>query len=341
MKFRIISLLALALWGVLHAGAPGISFVDDPELGKPFQVHYYDAGEGGRYHATLVRYPWSHREKPKASILYIHGFNDYFFQWELAQTLDAAGYAFYAIDLHNYGRSYRKGEVLGELRSLTSYFPELDSALQKIRTLENTPLVMLGHSTGGLIATVYGAYRDNASALDAIVLNSPFLDMNMSPLVEALVPLIALVGTVKPDIRIDRAENSSYSESLLKTHRGEWEFNQDLKTFTSLPVDFGWSAAIHAGHALVQRGLKLAPPILVLHSDCSVPAGTDKWVEAYSRCDGVLDVRDIRRYGKGLGKNVKMETIEGGLHDLYLSRKPVREHAYRATIRFLDSLFNK
>lgn len=340
MDFRVLTLSLLFLWSFLQAGSVrNISFVTDPELGVPFQVHYFEAGENHQYRATLIRYPWTHEKKPKASILYIHGFNDYFFQWELAQRMDAAGYAFYAIDLHNYGRSLRSGEKLGELRSLASYIPELDSALIKIRSLDMTPLVLMGHSTGGLVSSVYAKSRGNGKFLDAIVLNSPFLDMNMGVVTELFVPFIAGVGLSFPDIQISRTVNTSYGESLHKDYRGEWAYNLDLKSNVSLPVDFGWISAIYAGHALVQRGLGLVSPILVMHSNCSVPPGVKEWREDFTRCDGVLDVEDIDRYGRRLGRNVKMETIQDGLHDLFLSEKAVREKAYDVTIQFLDSIF--
>lgn len=340
MDFRVLTLSLLFLWSFLQAGSVrNISFVTDPELGEPFQIHAFDAGEGNRYHATLIRYPWNHEEKPKASILYIHGFNDYFFQKELAEKMDLAGYAFYAIDLHNYGRSLRSGETQGELRSLASYFPELDSAFLKIHSLDKAPLVVIGHSTGGLITTVYAKNRGNGAFLDAIVLNSPFLDMNMGLLMETLVPFIAGVGYAFPDISVSRSVNTSYGESLHKDYRGEWNFSLDLKSLNSIPIDFGWISAIHAGHVLVQRGLKLKTPILVMHSNCSVPDGVKEWREDFAHCDGVLDVEDIKRYGVRLGENVQVKEIQDGLHDLYLSGKAARENAYEATIQFLDSFF--
>lgn len=330
-----ISLFALS---AAYAGT-SLVYETDTMLGEPFQVHHYDAGDTVGFHATLIRYPWNHKEPPKSSILYIHGFNDYFFQKELAQTLDSAGYSFYAIDLHKYGRSYREGERLGEIYSLEEYYPELDSALSKIRAQDNAPITLLGHSTGGLIATVYAAHGDNGKNISALVLNSPFLDMNMNFFVELAVPVISFAGKFFPQWDVPRAGNSNYSESLHKDYRGEWDFDFKLKTFTSIPINLGWIHAIHEGHKIVQDGPALPQPVLVMRSGCSVEE--DEWVDEYTRCDGVLDVDDIERFGKKLGGQVQVKTIEGGLHDLYLSKKPVREKAYGETLQFLDSLFSK
>ena len=337
----------------------------DPFLGSPFFVKAFDAGDSAQYHATLVHYAPQSVNAPavdvaaapsvatvaadsageqqavnvrKAAVLYIHGFNDYFFQRDLAQKMDSAGYAFYAIDLHKYGRSYREGETIGELRDISEYYAELDSAIAFIRRAEgdSVKLVLLGHSTGGLIACLYAADRENGAGIAAIVLNSPFLEMNYPwPVRRLAVPVLSVVGYLFPGLGIPRGHNENYDKSLLKTDYGEWEYNTELKVRGSLPIDFGWLHAIHAGHARLQEGLRLVPPVLVMHSGCSFR--DDDWSEEYTRCDGVLNVEHIREYGRNLGPSVQLEEIEGGLHDLFLSHKPARDNAYAAMFRFLES----
>lgn len=71
-----------------------------------------------------------------------------------------------------------------------------------------------------------------------------------------------------------------------------------------------------------------------MHSDCST---RDKnWTEEYMHCDGVLDVDNMKKYGRELGPRVTLDEIQGGLHDLYLSAKEAREKAYRKTFEFFD-----
>jgi alpha-beta hydrolase superfamily lysophospholipase len=312
---------------------------EDPLLGQPFTIYSFEAGDSAQYHATVVRYvgPQAVNVR-KAAVLYIHGFNDYFFQRELAEKMDSAGYAFYAIDLHKYGRSYRDGEVMGELHDIREYYAELDTAIAFVRNTEgdSVPLVMLGHSTGGLIACLYAADRDNGAGLAAIVLNSPFLEMNYGwPMRKIVVPVFSAVGALLPGLGIPRSVNENYDKSLLKSDFGEWEYDSKLKVRGSLPIDFGWLRAIHQGHARVQAGLRLVPPILVMHSGCSYR--DDDWSEEYSHCDGVLNVEHIREYGRNLGPSVQLEEIECGLHDLFLSHLPARDNAYRKMFEFLDS----
>ena len=151
-------LCIIVLFSVLALFAKDIAWKTDKFLGEPFKMHEFEAES---FHATLVDYPFDLAKDsvslrvPKATVLYIHGFNDYFFQKELAQKVDSAGYSFYAIDLHKYGRSLREGEAIGELRDISEYYAEIDSAIAKIRGLEgdSIPFILMGHSTGGLIAS--------------------------------------------------------------------------------------------------------------------------------------------------------------------------------------------
>ena len=98
----------------------------DPELGEPYQVYPIDVKPYDKdFHATLIEYPYgsspraaTHEPNPRGIILYVHGYNDYFFQEELAEKSDSAGFAFFAIDLHYNGRSYSEGEPRSDMRSV-------------------------------------------------------------------------------------------------------------------------------------------------------------------------------------------------------------------------------
>ena len=312
----------------------------DPLLGAPFKVYPIK----GKYLATLIQYPFDTARTYKGIALYVHGYNDYFFNRELAVKSDSAGYAFFAIDLHNYGRSLRKSEKAFQTREISEYFPELDSAMEiaqrltiplKDSTQKDIPEFLIGHSTGGLIVPLYAEERYKGKKIRGIALTSPFLELNVNAFVRhILVPVVSFFGSLAPDFPINDLPNPNYSRSLRKDGRGEWDFDMHLKTLVSPVKDFGWIRAIHQGQLLVQDGLDIETPILLLHGDCSVKSSV--WVDEYSRCDGVLNVDDMKNYGPQLGSQVTLEQIDGGLHDLYLSSKDARDKAYRETFEFFD-----
>lgn len=315
----------------------------DPLLGEPFKVYPLQ----GKYRATLIQYPSDSSRTYKGIVLYVHGYNDYYFNRELAQKADSAGYGFFAIDLHFYGRSLRSDDEPFRAREIQEYFPEIDSALAMAQRLSRTlmtssdpsktllPEYLIGHSTGGLIVSLYADSRRHGQDFAAIVLNSPFLEMNLQWFARnVLVPVASAIGSMIPDFPVNDLPNPNYSYSLRKGYRGEWEYDTRLKPPVSPMKDLGWIRAIHRAHTQVQKGLHLETPILLMHSDCST---RDKdWTEEYMHCDGVLDVDNMKKYGRQLGPRVTLDEIQGGLHDLYLSAKEAREKAYRKTFEFFD-----
>ena len=95
--------------------------------------------------ATLIR-----KSGPRAgarAVLYLHGWNDYFFQTHVADYLSDLGYDFYAVDLRRYGRSIRPGQLRGFIGNLDDYTLELDAAADLIAT-DHDRLLLMGHSTG-------------------------------------------------------------------------------------------------------------------------------------------------------------------------------------------------
>lgn len=329
--------------------APRIfSNAEDPLLGAPYRIHSL---QNGNFYATLIEYPFgssprvdAQDEFPRGIILYLHGYNDYFFQKELAEKADSAGFAFFAIDLHYFGRSYREGDPRTDMRSLTEYFGELDSAITLSKRIVqqsgvDLPYILIGHSMGGLNLSLYAAHRPD-SHFDAIVLNSPFLEMNFNWAVRNLaLPVISGLGRLFPDVALPGTGDPNYANSLYKSQKGEWDFDTTLKTFARPKQYLGWVRGVHLGHNEIKEGLHIKAPILVMHSDCSIDS--KEWVEEFTHCDGVLNHEQIMEQAPNLGENVTTVTIPDGLHDLYLSPKPVRDKAYDETFRFIDKNLRK
>lgn len=286
----------------------------------------------GRVFTTLVRK--LSPVKPSHAVLYVHGKNDYFYQSEMADNYIKNGYDFYAIDLRKYGRSYRKHQVFNNVRDLKEYYADLDTALKIIRAQGYKSVLLSGHSTGGLIVSLYAEDRAGKELFDALFLNSPFLDMNLSPIVKGIVlPMLAHTGIKHPDKVFNTSSDSLYGKSLHKKFYGEWEFN-DWKKFASAPMNDGWLHAIHEGHLRVHKHLHIQKPVLVMCSDAS---GYDtKWTENFHKTDEVLNVKDIQKYALYLGDHVSLKVIPGGIHDLVLSVKPVRTEVYFELFTWLN-----
>ncbi|OON69072.1 alpha/beta hydrolase [Hymenobacter sp. CRA2] len=312
-------------------GLPGLYSTD--VLGPDFEQRYIEqpADYEGPVCCTLVRYrPGAEMRR---AVLYVHGFNDYFFQRELAAAWQAQGYRFYALDLRKYGRSLLPHQRPNNVRDLREYFPDLNAALAIIREEGATQIVLNAHSTGGLIGALHADAHPGTWA--ALVLNSPFLEMNQPLwLRRGVLPLVTRLGRWWPNLVIPANLPLGYGESLHRQYHGEWDYELRWKPVQVFPINAGWLRAIRAGHRRVARGLAIATPVLVLHSAHTV-RHYHPFSNEYFTADGVLNVTHIRELAPRLGPQVTVQPIEGGLHDLVLSRPAVRAEVYQHLFAWL------
>lgn len=281
--------------------------------------------------ATLIR-----KSGPRAgarAVLYLHGWNDYFFQTHLADYLSDLGYDFYAVDLRRYGRSIRPGQLRGFIGNLDDYTLELDAAADLIAT-DHDRLLLMGHSTGGLIAALWAAR--NADRLEGLILNSPWLDMQGSAIVRALgVPVIDALGSRAPTSIIRLPDLGFTARSLHISLGGEWDYDLTLKSRPGPPIRTGWLRAVLLGHQRVAAGLGIGVPILVLASAKTEFAR--RWHEGLRVVDTVLDVEQIAARAVRLGPHVTVVRIPDGLHDLTLSAAHVRKQVMDEIGRFIEA----
>ena len=285
----------------------------------------------GESNAVLVYRP-SDMQSKKA-VLYIHGFIDYFFQWEMADFFNAHGFNFFAIDLRRYGRALHPGQKPNIIEAMEDYYEELDKAVDIIKNEVGNEFILLkGHSTGGLIASLYA--NDNPEVVDAVILNSAFFEFNISPFERyVLMPLVKLLHGVLPKMGLDSL-GEAYPKSLHKDYHGEWDFNTKWKPIENFPAFMAWLNAIRNGHERVHKGLNIKAPVLSMFSSKSYKK--KKYDPVAQESDAVLDVEHISKYSGNLGDNVTKLEIENGMHDLVLSRKDVREKVYQEMEKWLS-----
>src|SRR5215207_2601696 len=117
-------------------------------LGDEFQACVFEAkgNDGTLRTATLVRhapfagqeYKTSVRLTAKAvrtarrAVLFLHGWSDYFFNVELARFWAGHGFDFFALDMHNHGRSLQPDLPGGYVSNLEDYDAEIGRAIEII-----------------------------------------------------------------------------------------------------------------------------------------------------------------------------------------------------------------
>lgn len=306
----------------------------DPLLGDGFTVTEIPlaADAEGPNVATLVRAEPVGDEE--TAVLYVHGYVDYFFQRELAAFHQRRGIAFYALDLRKAGRSLRSHQTPYFVRDLSEYYEEIDRAVALIRAAGHARVIVNGHSTGGLTAALWAHDRRHGGGPDALVLNSPFFDLDLPdparPVADAL---LAAVAPRRPYQVVPRGLSELYAQSIHRDHRGEWDFDLTLKPIAGVPIRAGWLHAVRSGQRRLHAGLAVAAPTLVMSSTAS--STPSSWDDVLHRSDSVLDAHLIARWAPAVGPHVTVVRIQDGMHDLVLSAPTVRAEVYAEIERWL------
>jgi alpha-beta hydrolase superfamily lysophospholipase len=277
---------------------------------------------------------------PRGVFLHVHGYNDYFFQDHLARAVEDAGHAFFAVDLRAAGRSLRPGQVPHFVEDLREPATDLSVAVAAVRGLHpGVPVVVHAHSTGGLVAALWAHAHRRLGLVDALVLDSPFLDLNSSWLNRTIATrVLDAVGPWSP-LAVLSAAPSAYAAHLLAANGGRWDFDPTLKRPEGLPVRAGWLRAVRQGQARLARGLAVACPVLVAHSASSGP--DDAANPLLDAQDTVLDVAQIDRLAPRVGADVTVRAIEGGVHDLTLSADGPRQAYLDEMLGWVDAALGR
>ena len=275
------------------------------------------------------------------AVLAVHGYTDYFFHTEVADFFQARGFAFYALDLHKCGRSWREGQTPHFTTDLARYDTELERATDIIgATTGGAKVLVYGHSAGGLIVSLWldrlrrrGA--TTAKNITGLVLNSPFLDLQ-GPAMLRTVGTAALRGLapVRAKHIIRAPTEGGYGTTLHRDFGGEFDYDLRWKPVGGFPVTVGWINAIRRGHARLHRGLDVGVPNLILRSDHSVREVANP--DAIQRGDAVLDVKQIARWAGCIGNRTTIVPIVDAKHDVFLSLAEPRRAAFDELGRWLE-----
>lgn len=155
---------------------------------------------------TLVLHEWplASGRDARAAVLLVHGIGEHAGRYRhVAARLNDEGFAVRAADHYGHGAS---SGVRGGLPSVMRLVDDLALVVDDTRRAHpGLPLVLLGHSLGGLVAASFVARA--VREVDALVLSSPGLDPGLSAFQKFLV---ALLSRVAPTLRVGNGLDDRY-----------------------------------------------------------------------------------------------------------------------------------
>jgi alpha-beta hydrolase superfamily lysophospholipase len=133
----------------------------------------------------------------RGTVIIVHGLGEHAGRYDhVARKLNAWGFAVRGYDQCGHGES---GGLPGSLPSDTRLLDDLADIVDSTRTRvpQGTPLILLGHSMGGLVVGRFVSLR--IRPVDALIMSSPALDPGLSAFQKFLV---AVLPRIAPGLRV-------------------------------------------------------------------------------------------------------------------------------------------
>lgn len=147
----------------------------------------------------------THGEAVRGVVLIVHGLGEHVGRYDaLANRLNAWGFAVRGYDQYGHGDSAGvRGGLPTDTRLLDDLADVVDDTRGRMAT--DVPLILLGHSLGGLVAARLVSLQ--MRTIDALVLSSPALDAGMNALQKFLVTVLP---RLLPDLRVGNGLNPTF-----------------------------------------------------------------------------------------------------------------------------------
>ena len=171
-------------------------------------------------------YEWPAAGAPRAHLRLVHGIAEHAGRYQhVATQLASAGITTHAYDLRGFGRS---GGHRAYVDRWSLYHDDVEDRLTEVRSAaEGLPVVLYGHSMGGLIALGYTLADPPRPLPDLLVLSAPAIDAavpgwkrRLADVLGSTMPRFAIANTFpKGGLSSDPAVEAAYRADPLAVHR--------------------------------------------------------------------------------------------------------------------------
>ena len=168
-----------------------------------FSLTTFTASDGENL--AVYRWPLPEGQPWRGTVLLVHGLGEHAGRYHhVAEHLNAWGFSVRAYDHYGHGRSAGpRGGLNHDMRLLDDLADMVDTA--RAHMPEGLPLVLLGHSMGGLVAARFVAMH--IRPVDALVLSSPALDPGLNAVQKLL---LATLPRLVPNLRVGNGLNARF-----------------------------------------------------------------------------------------------------------------------------------
>ena len=208
----------------------------------------------------LRTYEWPARGEPRAHLLLVHGIAEHAGRYaHVAERLGNAGIVTHAYDQRGFGAS---GGRRAYVDRWSDHWDDLEDRLAAVRAASGgAPVVVYGHSLGGLLALGYVLAEPPRPLPDLLVLSAPAIDavvpawkLGVAQALDRIAPTLAIANTFRDgSLSSDPAVEIAYRSDPLAFHK------------TTVRLGVAAFREQRRVRAILARGSALPLPTYVLH----------------------------------------------------------------------------
>lgn len=265
---------------------------------------------------NLIVIDWPLSKGPvRGVVLIVHGLGEHAWRYDhVAERLNEWGFAVRGYDQYGHGESMGvRGALPRDDRLLQDLAEVVDES--RARMNAGTPLIVLGHSMGGLVAGRFVALA--ARPIQALVLSSPALDPGLSVFQRLL---LAIVPRIAPDFRVGNGLNPDF-------------ISHDPAVVAAYKAD-----------PLVHDRIAARLAVFIAENGPKTVASAASWTVPtllmYAGMDKLVNPAGSRAFAQAAPKAVvTSHCFEDLYHEIFNERSADRERVFAELKRWLDARF--
>jgi len=264
---------------------------------------------------AIQDWPVAEGIRMRGTVLVVHGLGEHAGRYEhVARRLNSWGFAVRGYDQYGHGESGgERGALPMDARLIDDLGDVIESTRRRMEP--DLPLIVLGHSMGGLVAACVAALGQ--VHIDGLVLSSPVFDAGLSPLQKLLV---ATLPRVVPDMTV---HNGVDPNDISRDPLVVAAYRSDTRVHNRISVRLARFIA-EAGPMVIEHAPQWTVPTLLMYagSDRLVdPAGSEAFAQAAP------------------SQVVSTHCFAGHYHELF--NEPDKEPVFSTLRLWLDSHFER
>jgi len=214
-------------------------------------------------------------EQAKAVVCLVHGIGEHSGRYEhVAEAFGKEGYAFLGFDLRGHGRS---GGARGHISSIEEVMRDIDAELEQARArFPGLPLILYGHSLGGILVLHYGLKR-NPDVKGVIAASSGL--RNSIEQQKAKLMAVKALGTLLPNVALPTGLEA---EAISRDAKVVQAYKADPLVHDKMSLGFGKTMLGVVAWTL-EHAAEFPLPLLLLHGRqdrLAFPSGSIEVAEA-------------------------------------------------------------